>query len=225
MPAAATYSAYPTSAECLALFTEVGITLPSGLGANQLDYYRYEAIDEFESETGYEPFLADSSTSQLRFDPPGVNQRGRVKGGAKRLLLNNAFATITEVLVGVTTDFAGTALTVDVDYRTLPLNSAALLQPITEIEFFTTQWGEPGSIRITGKRGYWTSIRAEIWGAIRKLTCARASQGLREKFSQGYVEMKLGDEAVRRSIELLQKFGDTWLKSAYEVIQHNTAEW
>lgn len=224
MPAAATYTAYPTKAECLALFTEVGITLPTGLGADQLEYYRFAAIDDFEIQT-QRPFLADASATQLLFDPPGPNDRWIVKGGSKRLMLGCSFATITEVRVGVTADDTGTVLTEGVDYRTLPLNSAALLQPITEIEFFITQFGEAGSIRITGRRGYWTSIRANVWQAIRELTCAKAAIGLREQFSQGYMEMKLGDEGARRSIELLQKYGDSWLKSAKSVIANLVSAW
>lgn len=221
MAAAATYTAYPTAAEALNLFTVLGFSLPSGMTSGELDYYRYAAIDELENITGYRPFLAGASAT-YKFDPPGPNYRGRMLGGGRKLLLSQPFATITALSVGVTATDAGTALTADTDYWKLPANASAKNQPITEIVFSTLQWGIVNSVRITGKPGYSENIPAEVWEAVRRLTASRIAMGLREKLSQSPVEGKLGDESIRFSIELLQKAGETWSSEAKAAIMSYT---
>lgn len=215
---AANYTGYPNEEDVTALLEGSGFTVPSGLDVLP---YVYAAIDEFESETGYRPFLAGASATYL-FDPPGPNFRTNERGGGRRLLLNQAFATISAVRVGVTSDSAGTLLTENTDYYLRPANHAANKIPITEITFVAAQWGPPGSITVVGTPGYFTTIRAEVWNAIRDLAGARYAQALKEGTAYGNpVEIKEGDVSERYSLELLTKLGDTWrARASRTIIKH-----
>lgn len=212
---AANYSNYPTEDDVTALLEGSGFTVPAGLDVLP---YVYAAIDEFESETGYRPFLAGSSAT-YSFDPPGPNFLTNDRGGGRRLILNQGFATITAVRVGVTTDSTGTLLTENTDYYLMPANHAANKLPITSIVFVSPQWGPTNSITVTGTPGYFTTIRPEVFNAIRDLAGSLYAKALKEGTAYtDPVEIKEGDVSERRSIELLGKLGDTWRASANRTI-------
>lgn len=178
-------AAYPIASDVQALLTGTGLVSGSPTVTAELA----SAIAEFERLTGWRPFLAESVAATYRFDPPAWGSR---------LWLPCGFATITGVSVGVSHDSAGTALTVDEDYRTLPENAAAMVRPFTGIEFYVSCAGGSGSVRITGKRGFATTVPDDAWLAIAQraaslaLTRNAGAAALASQIEQGDLSIKAG---------------------------------
>lgn len=216
-----TYDAYPTATEVLALLTGVGIS--TTLDATALAPFIQGAIDAWEEDTGYLPFL-EGESADFYYDPPGPNRRGESRGGGRQLCLDRGFTRIDQIHVGITTtDLTGQLLTLDSDYRFIPYNALAQLRPITRIEFTYPQWGAPRSIKVTGNPGYSAALKAEVWQAIREDAAGRVCEGLREGRGGRAVEWTDGEGVhERKSIELLEQWGSTWRRRSLDVRRHYT---
>lgn len=204
------YSSYPGLSDVQLLLSSSGISLPATYDAS---YEMYGAISEWETATNCVPFLAGASAT-YKFDPPGPNWNNYTLGGGRRLLLPKPFATITAVKIGVTPDYAGQTLTENTDFWLLPANHAAEKRPITEIRFAVAVRGPQNSIEVTGTPGYYTTINAEVWNAIRCLAAARICKSLRESFAVDANEWSEGDVSEKLDANLLKTAGDGWLATA-----------
>jgi hypothetical protein len=181
-----------------------------------------DAIDTWERETGYKPFLQGASASYF-YDPPGPDFRGEARGGGRILELGRGFTAITAVACQITpTDSTGVAKTVLTDYNLLPYNALADNNPYTAIEFKYPVWGLPRSLKVTGTPGYSANIPDSAYRAMIKLAGAGALKTLREGLSQDAVEWAEGDVRERSSIELLQKLGNTWAAEARRAMRRFT---
>lgn len=209
------YALYPVAADVEALLTKSGITVPTGFDTAS---YALAAIDELEQTTRWRPFLAGAS-SDFSFDPPGPNLVGEMRGGGRRLLLDRGFTSITAVHTGVTPSSpTGNLLVLGTDYRLRPYNAAHDSEPYTEIEFTAYQYGPPSSVKVTGTPGFTATLRAEVWAAVRDLAASRCANALREAAFGDNVDEEEMDIHERKSIELLQKWGDTWRGNAIRTI-------
>lgn len=204
------YSSYPGLSDVQLLLSSSGISLPATYDAT---YEMYGAISEWETGTNCVPFLAGASAT-YKFDPPGPNWNNANLGGGRRLLLPKPFATVTVVKIGVTTTYAGQTLTENEDFYLLPANHAAEKRPITEIRFAVSIRGPQNSIEVTGTPGYYTTINAEVWNAIRCLAAARICKSLRESFAVDANEWASGDVSEKLDFGLLKTAGDGWLATA-----------
>jgi hypothetical protein len=200
------YALPPTGDDIGALLESAGIS-KCGLG---LEEYALEALAIWENETGYKPFFKGASTSYF-YDPPGPNQKGQNRGGARRMPLKRGFTAVTAVALYITpADAVGTVQTAGTDYRLIPYNAIADNQPFTAIEFTFPVWGQPASVKVTGPPGYAEVAPADAWYGILKIGAGLAATAIREGLSQGVVEWKEDDVMERMSIENIQKFGSGW---------------
>lgn len=203
----ATYAAYPAEADVEALLSGAGVTVPSGL---DVDPYIYAAIEEWEELTRQRPFLGETADRVYTYDPPGPNRFGERRGGAKILVLDRGFVSITTVKTGVSTTDAGTALTLGTDYRLEPVNAVRDLVPYTAIHFTQYQWGSPQSITVTGKAGWSAALTAEAWNAIRELAASGVVRALREGFASEPLIWSEGDVSEHYDVTQMTKLGDSW---------------
>ena len=142
------YTDYPTEADVQAFLVNAGVTATPPEG---LQMYIDSAVEEWENNTGYTPFLADPSDSEVSFDGPAPLRYLELKG---------AFASITSLYYGVTSTYAGTLGTVNSDYFT-----DTYLGAIIGIEFTGMISGQR-SVKITGKKGFCTELPAKVYRAI-----------------------------------------------------------
>lgn len=207
----ATYTAYPQATDVSAFVDAAGVSIPTGFGVTQFEQVASAAVNEWERLTGYRPFLATTATASFYYDPPGPNDRGESRGGARRLILDRGFTTVSEVRNGITTtDTAGTVLTAGTDYRLWPKNAPQDSQPYTCIDFVGVQYGEPDSIKVTGTAGYATAINAEVYQAVLEIAAGDIMSAVMQGISTDPAEWKEGDVSERNSVELVQKLGEQW---------------
>jgi len=144
--------AYPIEADVASFFTDQGITAPTGL-----DKYLAAAIARFEKETGYKPFLGAAEETTVLFDAPAWDGVLDLRGG---------FWDISAI---TTSNYPGlTARTIDLDteVQLLPLEADGTELGYNEIRFLVRVVELPGSVRITGKRGYAEKLPDDAWQAI-----------------------------------------------------------
>lgn len=193
-------TSYPTGEDILALLTESGVDVPSQMG---LDVYAAEAVALWETGTGYRPFLAAAEETELRYDPPGPNRRGAMRGGGCLLFLNTGFVTLAAVTLDSIT------LEEEIDYRRIPYNAAD--RPTTAIEFTTPTWGKPGSVTVRGRVGYSDTLGADVWSAIRKLAASLALAALQEG-SGNALMIQSGQDKIR--YDTARQWGLAWNREA-----------
>ncbi len=199
-------SGYPDINELEDLLTSAGILAASAGAENKLftEAYLDAAIEEWEHTTGWHPFLKDSQDVMRLFDPPGAPNRHAAtfgafawRGGGRILELDGGLLTVTSLVVGYSSQTAGTALTANQQYWLLPRNAAAIAHPYQRVEFASPQWGQSGSIAITGKWGY--CAEDAIPGSVRlAILCYAAFLAIAEHAgmqSGGMQSIKLADGA------------------------------
>lgn len=204
----ATYPAYPEVEDVESQLAAIEVTLPAGF---DVEPYLYAAIKEWEDGTRYWPFLA-AEEAEFKYSPPGANDKGELRGGARKLLLDRGFIAISEVLWGET------ILTVDEDYRLLPTNAPYDSRPYTAIELMWTKRGKPDSITITGEPGYCAELPAQVWLAIRDLAAGRALEALKEGILANPTDYKEGDIAEKFDSGLAKSLGATFIKFAQRLM-------
>ena len=144
-----------------------------------LDSAVNDAINWWQLQTGYAPFLAGASDTTRYFTPPGANEFHQgplwysLRGGSTKLWLDSGAKSITSVVTGISYDstgavVAGTTLVENTDYVLYPLNYAAKSLPVEWIEFYTRLWGSQKAISVTGKFGYANPLPDSAWNAIQK---------------------------------------------------------
>lgn len=175
------------------------------------------AVHQWETETGWIPFLADvddDNPDQTRyFDPPGPNSRGESIGGGNHLILDCGIVELVTVHTGWSPTFAGTAALAGTDFRLWPYNADPLDRPWTELRFKVPQWGQPQSIKIVGRFGYAATVREDVWLAILHQGVTLALPEVATRVTGGMVEWKEADASERYGEAFL--FGDKGVGSAW----------
>jgi hypothetical protein len=180
-------AAYPIEAEVQAALTAAGVNY----GTVDLEVYLNAAVTEFESRTGWSPFLADAEDSTWWFDAP------RYADGI--LDLEGGFTVITSVTVGAHQGNTGRALTVTNDFAPMSYNGPGEFRPWNRIRFLTSCGYQPRSIKVIGKRGACATVPDDVFLAIRDYAGALAMPSITQalgavtKVKQGPVEYTMGN--------------------------------
>lgn len=186
-------TAWPVRNDLIDFLQSAGI-LPDPVtgAAAKIDYATActDALQQFESDTGYRPFMAASADSTRKFTP---------KGGRYLDLQGGLPAAPTSVTIGVDTVSAGTVQTINEDFYMEEANAPAEGRPYTSIRFATNQTGAIDSIRIPGKWGFCANgaIPEHAWNAVLRQAALIVFPQVRAKVSQGLVEWRRGDETKR----------------------------
>lgn len=200
---------YPNGNDLSGLLTSLNLfdatELATFLVDMDLDTLVQAAATQFEMESGWIPFLGDSSDVTRYFDPAGPNQRlPGSRGGSYLLSLNAGLLTVTSFHAGFSGSSVGTALVSEDDYRLRPLNAVVENRPYTEIELLSGwTWGLGRSLRIIGRWGYGVMIPDDVWLAILHQAGNLALPILRERLTGGLVEWKEADA--------MERYGDAFL--------------
>lgn len=207
-------SAWPTGAE---IREYVEQTLQGGVsdGLESLDWDAVAgaALDTWETETGFRPFMASATESTRRFDPPA----------GKRLDLRGGLVVApSEVRSGVTSTYAGEV--VDSDYYWfIPSDYVEVSRPIEWIEFDMPQVGGKRSIAVTGYWGFCANgqIPDGAWlGVLHAGVCVAIPLILRgtaygmRRLSEGDVSYEFDDarEAAYRGVKIMaSQYRRLWL--------------
>src|SRR5216117_4162110 len=93
--------AYPGPADVELLIRSLGLfdddALATALGLIDLDTLAAAASRQWEEETGWIPFLADSEDVTRRYDPQGPNWRPWIQGGGYPLDLGVGLVSLTSL--------------------------------------------------------------------------------------------------------------------------------
>lgn len=152
--------AYPTRADIQSRIDAFGLTLTAAQ-SDELDALVETAVRDFEQRVGRK-MLAPATTEQRRYDPP-VNTRGL-------LLIDDLARGATAVVTYQPEGAASESLVQGTDYFLEPVTDWAG-GPYTALRT-TRRWSSPlqlalyGSVKITGRWGYATSIPADAWSAM-----------------------------------------------------------
>lgn len=187
-------AAYPTTSDLTDYLTAQGLTAPANVQVH-LD----AAIAEWERATGYQPFKEEANAQAYYYDPVPLY---------KALDLGTGFSTVTEVAIGVSdTDPTGTVLTLSEDYELLPYNRSG--RPIEGILFraFTVS-GRARSVKVTGKRGYSSTIPDDAWRAILVRAAMYTKQGMQVG---GVAAFREGDVSVTYGTGATPTEAESWL--------------
>lgn len=191
-------TAYPTDADILAILTQSGAVLPAGFSTSGL---AAAASAEWESATGWRPFLSSGVATVRVYDPPGPNGAGRLRpracGGGDLLDLEAGAISVTSVTVGVTDSSPGTVLIEGQDYWAEPLNSSSEGLPFERIRFRLPQFGLPASIAVSAVFGYGLDLPDDVWQAVAAMGASIAFEQLGDGRGQRPTEWQ--EDTVRES--------------------------
>jgi hypothetical protein len=180
--------AAPTTTDFTNFLAVIGVTAS---GSAVLATILADATQEFEERTGRQKYEGDSATTAVRYTLPWPQ--------GKSVLLTIADCwTITEVRVDYSGAGTGTALTEWDDYVLRPTGYAQKSRPVEAIQFQNLPSTKAGSILITGKLGYASSMPSAVFEAI----LCRASAMLIERQageSGTITEEKNADRSVKYS--------------------------
>lgn len=203
---------YPTGEDVRAYLEAASLVVSTAL-AEQLDTAAEAGRLDFEQRTDRLPFLAGATDTTRRFDPP--------KAGSARLWLKPDLAALTSITYQPGGASAET-LTLDTDFSLLPFNAAADEQPYTAIDF--TPWrgfgawassypAYRGSIRITGRWGYQTTLPENAWLAILAAGSLSLLPQLSFGLTSGLVEWHEKDRGERYGADPLAGLAAGWQAS------------
>ena len=185
-------TAYPTFADVRVFLDTLGVPVPDAL-AGELGEFAADAAAEWESQTGWLPYLAahdaaDATVPSTRlFDPPGPRAgQGFASGyrGGRLLDLGAGLLSLTGLNV------SGTAYSPGLDFWLRPNNAPAQGEPYTEVEFLSPAFGLPQSIAVTGIWGRTLSLEDDVWSRIREYAAALCAPALQGGLSGGVVQVK-----------------------------------
>lgn len=174
-------AAWPSPANLKDFLAGAGIVASPPAGdALLLDYAGAvaEALELFEDQTGYHPFMAAVADATRHYSPDGSDVLD-LRGGVA--------AALTSLTVGYSPTSAGTALTVNQDYWLKPINALAEGRPANYIQFAGRQSGTERSIVIVGKFGYCANgaIPEAAYQAVLRLASVRLLPQIQSMASQG----------------------------------------
>lgn len=161
-----------------------------------------EALATWETGTKYSPFLAESVDSTSIYSPlqngrkpttsgyNNFNYGYSSAGGSNRLFFAAGYISVTSVIVNITTTFVGTTLTQGSDYYLTPVIAPSASRPYTGLQFLSNIYGTPNSINVIGKRGYWTTVPDDAWGAVVRLAMIELMPGFEVLKSGGAFRTK-----------------------------------
>lgn len=182
---------YPDGNALAAELERLGMPAPANV-----DSIAAGAASEFERLTGWVPFLADSESSTVAFDPPEL-----VPGYI--LDLGCAFWTVDSVSLD------GSALTQSDDYVLRKMSASSPLG-YTAIQFKFNPGGKIQSVSVTGRKGLIASIPDDVYQAILGRGVAVAASHSQvsaldaSRIKQGPVEMEFGGpKDAKGRIEML----------------------
>jgi len=173
---------YPTTTDLSALLVRNGQTAP---GTSIMQAALDEAVAEWESMTGYDPFLSTGTPATRYFD--GVSDF--------ILRLRSGIVTLTSLRVGVTSTDVGSLLVVNEDFHLYPLDAASKGKPFTYLKFRSRQSREPRSLSISADWGYCTSaaIPADVSATILRQSASKLFSEYLTSFSGGATKIKQRD--------------------------------
>lgn len=194
---------YPTSADLTQFLQGIpGFEIPAAFDADQA---MAAAIREWESQTGWSPFLKDEIDRTVWFDPPRPGSFGCA------LDLKRGLLATTSIVIGCELDGAGgTAATNSVDFLYDPYDGGISGSPYTQLRFLRVPYGGPRSIKVVGRFGCVDDCPADVAFAL--LSCAAAmalpiaggpTGGMR-RVKQGPVEYEFDTTAGRDTRTLFQ---------------------
>jgi len=162
-----------------------------------LETFAAAAVRQWEEETGWIPFLAettpalDGGVDETRyFDPPGPNTRGQFIGGGTDLRLDCGLVVLEDVDIGWSPSTPGTPQFAGTDFRLWPYNADPLDRPWTELRFKVRQWGQPQSIRLVGRFGYSATVPDNAWLAILHYAVILALPEIASNITGGVLEFQ-----------------------------------
>lgn len=185
---------YPTEVNLQSYIEAMGLTAPPSA---RLSAALAQAVRQWESATGWAPFLKDSVDRTVYFDPPRVGSFGCI------LSLDRGLLSLTSVKVGVEADrTGGTTVTQGVDFLMLPADGGTDEKPWTDIQFLTNlPYFLPQSVQVVGKFGYATACPSDASEAILAYATAKlmpviqGGNGPLKRVKQGGIEEEYSTEA------------------------------
>lgn len=163
-------SSYPGAADLVSFLISGGLLPVSPSALQQFidtELVMERAIEEWERETRYTPFLADTadqtiyySPTDIEFPPNDYPLLDLAKAGGP-----GGIVSVTSLKVAVTSTSTGTTLSLTQDYALRPRNAPLKEKPYTYIQFTRTPFAGvwplgsvADSIVLTAKRGYWPTL-------------------------------------------------------------------
>jgi len=206
-------AAYPGENDLTDFLTKAGFTIPSGF---DLATPVLAAIDAWEEDTGFHPFLSADYT--FYFDPRGVpGGRGYAawQHGVHildvRAQIRTGILSLTELRTGLTADdTTGNLLTAGEDYWLWPRNAAQEGRPYQGIEFRLRPYGEANSLKVIGTFGFAVNLKQLWWNAILRRAAMEVWPELQYSTTQGGSRLKEGDEEIAFGPKTFQMLPTSW---------------
>lgn len=181
---------WPGKNELLALLESCGVvdTTSAQFGQLNLQAKIEAAIDTFEEQTQWTPFLADGNPTTRTYDFPA--------GGY--LNLDGGLVTLTSVASG------GQVLTAGLHYIVKPDNAPQRKKPYTSMALrgglsvpLGTSYGYRRTVDVTGVWGFAASLPASVFDAVLGYAAALCVPQIALNISKGLYEKRAGDEMER----------------------------
>jgi hypothetical protein len=176
------------------------------------------AAAAWQEQTGWYPFIKDTSDVSRRFDPPGPNSHHggvwALRGGKWVLDLRAGLLVVTSIVTGysasTTNPQAGTAQVAEDDYWLLPEEAPLQNRPYTQVEFAAARWGDPRSVRITGRWGFCSIVPEDAWQAVLQYGALLAASDLQTNLTLGMLEYTEAVVTERYGPTPLAKLVERW---------------
>ncbi|RYG36107.1 hypothetical protein EON81_10710 [bacterium] len=188
---------YPDGAALTAYLASQGLPAPSD-PQSVID----GVIADWETDTGWRPFLAESTVRGWRYNPP--------IGGSYRLDLEAGFAEIAEVRLDATRSSDGVLL-YDDQFELEPLNAPMVGRPATTIRFLMYPGERPGSVLVKGRKGWGDVLPANATEAILHKAAALALPGLLKGASGAATQEEIGDRKIVYDTTAGRGKADRWM--------------
>jgi hypothetical protein len=148
----------PTGADLEAYLVTLGLYTAGSaeLGALELEGKAAAAVVEWETRTGYRPFLANGSDTTRIYDPPYT----------RFLELAAGVLSVSALMTGVGVASPGTARAEGTDFWLERAQAAYEDAPFEVVTFACSPGGARRSITITGRWGYAATVPDDAWQAI-----------------------------------------------------------
>jgi len=104
----------------------------------------------------------------------------------------------------------GTLLHQNVEYFLRPQNAASYDRPWTYLDFTYYQYGNPGSISVTGVFGFGSTVPDDAWYAILKKAVMHLVPSLEIVITGGQSQIKLGNDIFTFNPQLYQRQTAMW---------------
>jgi hypothetical protein len=154
------FTNWPTLANVKAYVVSIGLLQVAPTNDDDTQLFLDTAIEEWNADTGWFPFLKQDSDAAL-YDPP---EQGMV------IELDNAYTTISEVKTGIDTEGnGGTVLTLDTQYLLRCFSGGPRLGavPFTQIQFIGGNFGGGWrSIKVTGEKGWQVTLDKKVFLSV-----------------------------------------------------------